>query len=180
MMDWLKTVSVGEWAGWLAVLVAFWYFGVADWAAWLAVLVALVYGAKEIQSSREDTREATAIQTWMEYYSRCLEYPEYACPELLKLDYNKLDKLEGNELREFSKYQWFVSFMLLACDQVIRLPKGGPNWEQFIRNNVGYHRNYLKRLYFSESYRPPFSPELISKVKEVLDESGEKQTSEGA
>ena len=65
--------------------------------------------------------------------------------------------------------------MLLACDQVIRLPKGGgPDWEQFVRNNVGYHRDYLKSLYFSESYSPPFSPELISKVKEVLDEERRK------
>ena len=142
-----------------------------DWVGWLGVLVALWYGAKQIRCSREDAREATAIQTWMEYYLRCLDYPEYACPELLKLDYNKLDKLESNEqIREFSKYQWFVSFMLLACDQVIRLPKGGPDWEQFVRNNVSYHRDYLKSLYFSESYSPPFSPELISKVREVLDE----------
>ena len=72
--NWLK-----DWSGW-------------DWAGWLGVAVALVYGIQQIRCSREDAREATAIQTWMEYYLRSLEYPQYACPELLKLDYDKLDE----------------------------------------------------------------------------------------
>src|SRR5262245_13019424 len=135
----------------------------------LAAIAALLYAFVEVRSSRQDTREATAIQTWMEYYLRSLEYPKYACPELLKLDYNKLDKLEHDE--EFNNYQLFVSFMLLACDQVIRLPedKDGPNWEQFVKNNVGYHKAYLER---TESYRR-FSPKLVSKIKEVLETDSE-------
>ena len=145
----------------------------------LAAIAALLYAFVEVRSSRQDTREATAIQTWMEYYLRSLEYPKYACPELLKLDYNKLDKLEHDE--EFNNYQLFVSFMLLACDQVIRLPKdkGGPNWEHFVRNNVSYYSEYLNYRYFSENYSPPFSAELVSKIKEVLAEIREKRDRRG-
>jgi hypothetical protein len=71
IIDWLKQVGAGDWAG------------------WIAVLVALGYGVYQIRSSREDTREATAINTWMQYYLRCIDHPEYANPELLKLDYKK-------------------------------------------------------------------------------------------
>jgi hypothetical protein len=133
----------------------------------LAAIAALLYAFMEVRSSRQDTREATAIQTWMEYYLHSLEHPRYACPELLKLDYNKLDEHD----EEFNNYQLFVSFMLLACDQVIRLPedKDGPNWEQFVKNNVGYHKAYLER---TESYRR-FSPKLVSKIKEVLETDSE-------
>jgi len=141
--------------------------GAGDWATWLGVLIALGFGVQQIRASRTDSREATATQTWMEYYLRCIDYPDYACP-----DFDKLKRHEDN--REFYKYEWFVSFMLLACDQVIRLPKGGPNWEQFVRNNVSYHSDYLKSKYFKEGYSPPFSPKLISKVKEVLDEERRK------
>ena len=59
--------------------------------------------------------------------------------------------------------------MLLACDQVIRLRGDGPDWEQFVKNNVGYHWEYLKSPVFHEIYHR-FSPELISKIKEVLKE----------
>ena len=133
----------------------------------LAAIAALLYAFVQVRSSRQDTREATAIQTWMEYYLRSLEYPQYACPELLKLDYDKLDENDA----EFNKYQLFVGFMLLACDQVIRLAedKDGPNWEQFVKNNVGYHTAYLRT---TESYRR-FSPKLVSKIKEVLEQTGE-------
>jgi hypothetical protein len=165
MMGWLQDVSVGDLATWLTVVVAVWY------------------GGKQIKWSREDAREATAIQTWMDYYLHCLAYPQYGCPETLTLDFTKLDKLgSAKEIRESDKYQWFVSFMLLACDLVIRLPKGkgGPNWEQFVRSNVGYHSDYLKSRYFKENYELTLSPELNRKIKEVLRESGEKQIGEGA
>jgi hypothetical protein len=142
---------------------------VANLVMALAAIAALLYAFVEVRSARDDSREATAIQTWMEYYLRCLDQPQYACPDFKKLKSSK----------ELYKYEWFVSFMLLACDQVIRLPKGGPNWEQFVRNNVSYHSDYFNDRYFSGNYSPPFSPELISKIKEVLAEIREKKT-EGA
>jgi len=118
---------------------------VGDLATWATVVLAVLYGGKTIKWSREDAREATAITTWMGYYLQCLQYPRYGCPETLKLDFTKLDKLgSAKEVRESDEYQWFVSYMLLACDLVIQLPKGkdGPNWEQFVRTNVGYHSDY--------------------------------------
>jgi hypothetical protein len=110
----------------------------------------------------------------MQYYLRCIDHPEYANPDPSKLDFEK-EEYDG-DCREFYNYQWFVSFMLLACDQVIRLRGGGPDWEKFVKNNVGYHRDYLKSSAFNETYHR-FSPELISKVDQILEE---KQTGEGA
>src|SRR5262249_39083171 len=94
---------------------------VANLVMALSAIAALLYAFVEVRSARDDSREATAIQTWMEYYLRCLDYPQYACPDL--------KKLSDAKIQEFYKYEWFVSFMLLACDQVILLPKDGPNWE---------------------------------------------------
>ena len=146
-----------------------------DWPGWLTTItafVALAFGIWQIRSSREDTQEATAKSTWMEYYLRCIEFPKYANPELSKLDYEK-QELDGTR-GKFFEYQWFVSFMLLACDEVIRL-RGGADWERFAENNVGYHRDYIKSPAFSESYHL-FGPQLRSKIHQIREE---KQTSEG-
>ena len=88
-----------------------------EWLTTIMAFVALVFGIWQIRSSRADSREATAKQIWMEYYLRCIEYPKFANPELSKLDY-KNQTLDGKK-EKFFDYQWFVSFMLLACDEVI-------------------------------------------------------------
>ena len=111
-------------------------------------------------------REATAKQIWMEYYLRCIEYPKFANPELSKLDY-KNQTLDGKK-EKFFDYQWFVSFMLLACDEVIRL-RGGAEWERFAENNVSYHRDYIKSPAFVESYHL-FGPQLRSKIHQIREE----------
>src|SRR5262245_18167578 len=114
-----------------------------DIPGWLTTITAVValFAIWQIRSSREDTQEATAKSTWMEYYHlRCIEFPKNAKPELSKLDYEK-QTLHGSP-GKFIEYQWFVSFMLLACDEVIRL-RGGADWERFAENNVGYHRDYI-------------------------------------
>ena len=106
---------------------------IPGWLTTITAVVALVFAILQIRSSREDTQEATAKSTRMEYYLRCIEFPKYVNPELSKLDYKK-QTLDGSP-GKFFEYQWFVSFMLLACDEVIRL-RGGADWERFAENNV--------------------------------------------
>src|SRR5262245_19422052 len=131
---------------------------IPGWLTTATAVVALVFAIWQIRSSREDTQEATAKSTWMEYYLRCIEFPKYANPELSKLDYEK-------------QTRWI---MMLACDEVIRL-RGGADWQRFAENNVGYHRDYIKSPAFVESYHL-FGPELRSKIHQIRQE---KQTSLG-
>ena len=140
----------------------------------LAAIIALLFGIVQVMAARADTREATAKAIWMEYYRLCILYPNYANPELSKLDFKK-QELDGDR-QKFFDYQWFVSFMLLACDEVIRLHGGGPDWEEFVENNVGYHREYIKSPAFEERYHL-FSTELIRKIHQIRIE--EKQRSQG-
>ncbi len=142
------------------------------WLTTIMAFVALVFGIWQIRSRERTSREATAKQTWMEYYLRCIEYPKYANPELSKLDYKNRNSMET--AGKFFDYQWFVSFMLLACDEVILL-RGGAEWERFAENNISYHRDYIKSPAFVESYHL-FSPQLRSKIHQIREE---KQTSEG-
>ena len=81
--------------------------------------LALWFGIEQIRSSREDSREATAKQIWKDYHLHGIQYSELANPDFSKLDYEK-EEYDGDR-GKFYDYQWFVSLMLLACDEVIRL-----------------------------------------------------------
>lgn len=119
---------------------------IPGWITAFAAVIALVFGVWQVLVARASQREATAIDTWMNYEQRGLEYPKYANPELSKLDYE--EKTLDGDRQEFYRYEWFVSFMLLACDEVLLLDSRG--WKDVVKNNLGYHRDYLKSKVFEE------------------------------
>ena len=99
----------------------------------------------------------------MNYELRGLEYPKYANPELSALDYAN-ETLDGDR-QKFYEYQWFVSFMLLACSKVLQL-RGGANWEKIVVNNIGYHKGYIQCKAFEPSL-DVLDPLLRSKITEI-------------
>ena len=149
MIDW------GDVAGWVAAAAAIgglWFAGVQ-----------IRFARDQIQSARDIQREATANEIWMNYEHRGLEYPKYANPELSVLDY-EWKTLDGNR-QEYYKYEWFVSFMLLACDAVLLLDHGS-GWDVVVKNNLRYHRNYLT----SETYKEDLhvqSPAIQRMIEEL-------------
>ena len=139
-------------------------FPVGDLAGWttaLAALVALVFGVWQVVSSRASSREATAKQIWMTYELEGLKNRKYANPDLSVLDYNK--KTLDDDRGVFYDYQWFVSFTLLACDEVLRLRSGAWDWERVVNENIGYHKDYIASSAFDPSWTH-ISPRLRSKI----------------
>jgi hypothetical protein len=142
-------------------------FPVGDLAGWttaLAALVALVFGVWQVVSSRASGREATAKQIWMTYELEGLKNRKYANPDLSVLECNK--KTFDDDRGMFYDYQWFVSFMLLACDEVLRLRTGAWDWEQVVNENIGYHKEHIASSAFDPSWMH-ISPRLRSKIIEL-------------
>ena len=110
----------------VAAAVAEW--SVEDWGAAAnvamaaAAVAALWYAFVQVRSSREDLHEATAKEIWMQYHLNGIQYPKLANPDLSKLDYKKMEY--DVDAAKFHDYKWFVSFMLLACDELLRLGGG--------------------------------------------------------
>ena len=146
---------------------------VQDWGAVanvvmaLAAIAALFYAWAQIQSSSKDSHEATAKQIWMQYHLSGLAYPELANPDLPKLDYKKMEY--GGNAAKFHDYTWFVSFMLLACDELLRLGKDDASdwdWDQIVENNINYHWDYINSDACKES-REVLSRRLRHKLNEM-------------
>ena len=144
-----------------------WWWDIPTWLTLIAALFALRYGIKQVQSSREDSHEATAKEIWKDYHLHGIQYSELANPDFSKLDYKK-QEYDGDRVK-FYDYQWFVSLMLLACDEVLRL-RGGSDWERIVKNNIRYHLPYINSGKPFQESEEILSRELRSKIKEVREE----------
>ena len=98
--------------------------------------------------------------------------PTLPNPELSNLDYER-EELDGDR-GKFFDYQWFVSFMLLACDEILQL-RGGSNWEKIVENNIDYHRDYIKSSAFNKESYEVLSPKLKIKIKQIKKKRNRKK-----
>ena len=145
--DWLKENAwVGDMAGWVTAI---------------AAIVALWFGIVQVRSAKKSQLEATAKEIWMNYELHGLQYAEYANPELSKFDYKKLELDESRQ--KFFEYQWFVSLMFLACDEVLQLR--GRDWEQIVENNIKYHWRYIQSSAFKKDH--VLSPRIENKITQL-------------
>jgi hypothetical protein len=53
---------------------------------------------------------------------------------------------------EFERYEWFVSVMLHAAEQILELTGNDEVWRATIRDQVDYHREYLSSERFNRRH----------------------------
>ena len=163
MLDWWKTLEprkklrIGAGAA-VAVLLVWMIFrlsiqDLANVVMATAAVAALWYAVVQVQSSREDTREATAKEIRSQYLLEAIRNPALANPVKEKLIFEE-ETYDGDKVK-FYNYTWFVSFMLLQCDELLRLCGDTDDWkwEQIVENNIRYHEYYIKSPAFDETYR---------------------------
>jgi hypothetical protein len=130
--------------------------GAAVWALWYAIKQ-IEFAKEQAESARADAREQTAKIIWTDYHVKGLEHPEYSNPQELL----RFHTLKPNQ-RKYLEYTWFVSFLLLVCDEILRL-QGGTNWKQIVKDNLGWHHEYLKSQKFKESGEYEVQSEKLKK-----------------
>ncbi len=64
---------------------------------------------------------------------------------------------------EFEKYEWFVSRMLYAAEEVLTLTSQSKQWNEAISSQIAYHKVYLAGQ--GREYMKHYSPELQALVK---------------
>ena len=110
------------------------------------VAVLALFGAVwQVRVGRRSQREATASALYADYLSHAMQNPRLAsaCIEVPQKD---------NSTEEFESYEWFVSLMLNACEQILDLTKGDKEWEATISAQLTYHSDYLLSDRFDRGY----------------------------
>jgi hypothetical protein len=102
---------------------------------------------RQWKSGVRSQQEATALGIWKDYVQLALAHPDLASPDA--------SLLNGDRRSErFRRYDWFVSAMLFACEQIVALQPHDREWRASIADHLHIHRVYLSH--------PSFLPDRYS------------------
>jgi hypothetical protein len=155
----------------------------------LTAIVAAVFGTYQLRiliagNNREEIRQAeikerenlskknSAETIWRQYELLCIRHPDFACPELSKLDINR--KTFDGTVQKFISYEYFVSFLLYACEDIEEVYGDEQDWIDSILDELDWHQEYLTSEYFSE-YLPTIAPKIRQIIEEMKKRPGDKR-----
>ena len=149
-----------------------------EWTSWIQVganvaailgLVGVVLAYRQLHAGLRGQREATAIGIWKDYLHLALQHPTLAAPREFLTTSSR-----GTE--EFERYEWFVSAMLFACEQIVALSPDDRAWRDTVLSQLRYHKRYLGGNYFEIAH---YSPVLQGLIRQVTSEAGPARGSPG-
>ena len=108
---------------------------------------AFVYSVFKGAGEARRSREISARAAWEAYLEMAFENPGLARA-----------KFDPRNADAFEKYEWFVSRMLYAAEEVLILAYQSKPWHAAIRAQIEYHADYLRKK--GQNYICHYSPEL--------------------
>lgn len=134
------------------------------WELMKEVLEALSYVATVLgvylailgyRSARRDQKETTAAEHYQGYLSLAVEYPRLAKGGVPPSD------------PDYERYQWFVSVMLHASEEILLVTKNDSEWRTAIELQLAYHEKYLAGSEFGKE-RAVYDKHLSSLIDKVV------------
>jgi len=118
-------------------------------------LVAAIITYFQYSGSRGIQREATAKQFYGKYLELTIEHPDLASGK------------HSSEALDSEKYEWFVSYLLNACEQIVESAPGDKEWCDWVKGQIKYHKRYIcDHRFKNEEYRY-----YSVKMKRLIDEA---------
>jgi hypothetical protein len=92
--------------------------------------LALIYGVVQLRINELARRRNNAEALWREYELLCIEHPRLAAPDDNNVTINLSERQIDGSPSIFTQYEYFVSFLLYACDSITEAYKKRPDWDQ--------------------------------------------------
>jgi Uri superfamily endonuclease len=129
---------------------------VGGFAAAIGIVVGLIaagFAFGQMAAAKQSQREAIARGIYSNYLQLAMENPSFARGS------------QPAEDLEFERYEWFVSYMLNACEHILLFVSDKSGWEQCVAAQLSYHVEYLtKNKWFVENAANHYSSELLSLI----------------
>jgi hypothetical protein len=114
----------------------------------------------QLRNNRVNQRETTAKGIFREYLKLAFENPQFAEP-----NYQELKK----DSETFSRYSWFVAYLLWSSEEIMRFATKKDLWEKNIQLNVNYHREYfINDDNFKKNDLPTYEPSVRKLVQTAI------------
>lgn len=121
-------------------------------------VIALIGAIWQVLAAKKCQREATAAELYGNYLTLAVEHP------LLADGYVSIPDASEPPKEEFERYEWFVSVMLHAFEQILDLTKDKV-WRKAINDQLHYHKKYLAGPRFVAHHYSDDLVQMIAAVK---------------
>ncbi len=138
------------------VNIVFYLFGI------FGVAIAFV----SLRANRHNQREANARRAYLEYARLAMEYPHFAFPRGLKIDFEKQEVENSNS--KFEQYEWFISIVIATARFLLELVGRRSMWRQMMLLQLAYHWEYLDRFRNEKEYLKRWSLELNAELNDAI------------
>lgn len=104
---------------------------------------------ERIAADQEGARQrASAEDLWRRYGLLCIQYPDLAYTKESTFEFGtETGRLDGERLK-FTRYEYFVSFLLYAIEEIHYAFPNETDWENAIWQELWWHKTYLTSDYF--------------------------------
>lgn len=94
------------------------------------------------RGDRRQQQSFKAREIWAEYMKLAFDHPQFS---------GGFDYDESEDSTQKEKYEWFVSLMLYACEEVMSYSGGDPRWNSTFLLQFSYHKRYFCAGHFDEA-----------------------------
>jgi hypothetical protein len=119
----------------------------------------------QINEIRNNSRAASARQTYLGYMDMAFKNPGYSAPDYAKI------KSAGKD--ELVRYENFVSYFLYACEEAMLTLEGKGEWRESCAYDLKYHLPYLcEKVKAEPNYLSTYNEKTQELVKSSMQRFG--------
>jgi hypothetical protein len=119
----------------------------------------------QINEIRNNSRAASARQTYLGYMDMAFKNPGYSAPDYAKI------KSAGKD--ELVRYENFVSYFLYACEEAMLTLEGKGEWRESCTYDLKYHLPYLcEKVKAEPNYLSTYNEKTQELVKSSMQRFG--------
>jgi menaquinone-dependent protoporphyrinogen IX oxidase len=131
---------------------------VADFAGVISAVsaaIAAFFSFRTVAQSRATSREQQAIDVIRNYLQLAIEHPDLSTG--------------GGKATKQEKYEWFVSFVLIMAQTVLRAYPKSSSWRKLMHNQLSFNAEELRVWKNAEpEHFKLYGPDVERLVEEVL------------
>ncbi|MFM8332100.1 MAG: hypothetical protein ACKN9T_10465 [Candidatus Methylumidiphilus sp.] len=137
-------------------------------------LVALIIAVVQVVVSKHEARLGIAKSIYKDYLALAFANPQLSSPSYPKN--SPRFKTFSKSTDDYERYEYFVSYLLFAAEEILDLTKNSTAWRNTLRDQIRWHALYLESVDFIEQH---YSFDLLALVEEAISEYNNEDTHDG-
>ena len=113
----------------------------ATLATAVVAIVALTIALYHVMVTKHESRRGVAKSIYMDYPALAFANPKYSSASY-PIENPPINEFASDQM-EFERYEYFVSYLLFATEEILALTKNDLDWRNTLRDQLKHHAIYL-------------------------------------